>query len=238
MRLGRAITKGNHPMRRLTSGADEFRAAHWVAELFRQLGYKVEQNVFVGGIELDLVIEHDGMRSPVDVIFPNNPVNLSRIVEKAARLAPIAHTQGYVSPIIAVLAPVTAQAKKFAGESHHARIWDISALREKAESFPELRQKLAALTGESEADAVATQRDKGEQCAEAMLIERLEKHQKYGDLSFTEYELLCQEVMTLLFDPHLYGFERQAKTSDGANLRLHLPDQTGRSLLGLFAWRF
>jgi hypothetical protein len=221
MRVGRLQASGVTQMLGARSGALHAhrgtQAKDWIAELFRQLGYKVEQNVFVGGIELDLLVEHDGVRSPVDVIiYSNNPVSLSRIVEKAARLAPIAHTQGYVSPIIAVLGPVTLQAKHFARESHHARIWDIAVLREKAKSFPELRQKLAALRGGAE-QGVVTQRDKEERHEEATLIERLEQHHKYGGLSPTEYEILCQEVMTFLFDPDLYGFERQTKTSDGAN---------------------
>jgi hypothetical protein len=194
-----------------------FQAEDWVAELFRELGYNVEQNVFIGGIELDLVVERDGLRSPVDVIFSNHPVNLSRILEKAARLAPIVETHGYVSSVIVVLGPVTAHAKHFAAESHHARIWDISVLRERSKSLPELRKKLAALTGESEPYGIVTQRDKEELRTEATLIERLEQHYKYGALSPAEYELLCQEVMTFLFDPDLYGFERQARTSDGAN---------------------
>lgn len=49
------------------------------------------------------------------------------------------------------------------------------------------------------------------------LIERLQNHEDTGGLSSHEYERLCLEVFAFLFDPDLYGFQAQAKTSDGAN---------------------
>jgi hypothetical protein len=49
------------------------------------------------------------------------------------------------------------------------------------------------------------------------LIRRLTDHEEHGEMSPADYEALCQEVMAFLFDPHLYGFQSQAKTTDGAN---------------------
>jgi hypothetical protein len=202
-------------------------AEDWVSELFRELGYNVRQSVFIGGIAVDFVVEREGVRSPVEVIFddrggdprrrPNRPENLREILETAARLASIVQAHGYVSPVIVVLAPVTAEVKRFASHNHHAEIWDISVLHERSKSLPELRKKLASLTEEGEPYGGVTQRDKEERHTKATLIERVEQHYKSGALSPVDYELLCQEVMTFLFDPHLYGFERQARTSDGAN---------------------
>jgi hypothetical protein len=221
MRVEGSHEQGYEPAPQLTSIADmrrRFQAEDWVSELFRALGYNVEeQSVFIGGISVDLVVERDGVRSPVEVIFSNRPVNLSRIMEEAARLDSIVQAHGYVSPVIIVFGRVTTAAKHFAAQSHQARIWDISVLRERSKSLPELRKKLAALTEEGEPDGVVTQRGKEERHTKATLIKRVEQHYKYGALSPAEYELLCQEVMTFLFDPHLYGFERQARTSDDAN---------------------
>ena len=47
-----------------------YAAEEFVAELFRRLGYEVLRNVRIAGMEVDLVIQRDGLRSPVEVTAP------------------------------------------------------------------------------------------------------------------------------------------------------------------------
>ncbi|TPI52677.1 hypothetical protein FJ420_32320 [Mesorhizobium sp. B3-1-3] len=49
------------------------------------------------------------------------------------------------------------------------------------------------------------------------LSTRLQAHIDGDDISPSEYEALCMAVLIKLFDPTLYGFEKQATTTDGGN---------------------
>ena len=49
------------------------------------------------------------------------------------------------------------------------------------------------------------------------LIVRLGAHLRQNVLTPSDYEELCQEVFVHLFDPDLYGFQRQSATTDGGN---------------------
>ncbi|OAP38447.1 hypothetical protein AU381_23050 [Sinorhizobium glycinis] len=50
------------------------------------------------------------------------------------------------------------------------------------------------------------------------LIGKLKQHSvNKNALTPSEYETLCMSVFVKLFDPHLYGFEKQAETTDGGN---------------------
>jgi hypothetical protein len=195
-----------------------FLVEDWVAELFSRLGYKVELYQIISGVNVDLVIERDGIRSPVEVkSTPRFP--LSALVTLAARLQSITSlSREHVSPLIVVAGHLTPQARNWAAHTFDIRVWDISELREKARPFPDLYQKLTQIL---DPDTVAFESsvESGPRQSDITndLIRRLTEHEKNGGLSPTQYEELCQEVVTFLFDPDLYGFERQARTSDGAN---------------------
>jgi hypothetical protein len=49
------------------------------------------------------------------------------------------------------------------------------------------------------------------------LIKQWEDHEQQGGLTPTEYEKLCQNTVTYLFQPYLQGFRKQLTTTDGAN---------------------
>jgi hypothetical protein len=188
-----------------------------VAELFRQLGYEVELQAIAAGVRVDLLVGRDGILSPVEVIS-SRLVNLQQLLQKGARLHSIAQSDPrYVSPIVAVLGSLTPQAKHWAAERFDTRVWDISVLLQKATPFRELYQKLNAFIGGDEKVGSKLLPDQGQRDATLRLIGRLNEHEEQGVLSPAEYEQLCQEAVTFLFDPDLYGFERQAKTSDGSN---------------------
>jgi hypothetical protein len=46
-----------------------YEAVEFASELFERLGYKVQQESIVGGINVDLIVERDGLRSPVEVKY-------------------------------------------------------------------------------------------------------------------------------------------------------------------------
>jgi hypothetical protein len=82
-----------------------FQVEDVVAELFRRLGYKVDANLIIGGVKVHLVVEHDGIRSPV-VASPLIRLRLRTLIEMAAQLHSLRYS-GYDNPPVAVLAPPT-----------------------------------------------------------------------------------------------------------------------------------
>jgi Holliday junction resolvase-like predicted endonuclease len=76
-------------------------AEDFVAELFRQLGYTVARNVRLQGVEIDLVIERNGQRSPVEV---STRASLGKIRTDAARLSAIMESpEAIQNPILVIL---------------------------------------------------------------------------------------------------------------------------------------
>jgi hypothetical protein len=181
-----------------------FDAEDLVADLFHRMGYRVRRNVSVFGIQVDMIIERDGLESPVEITVAQRPLGLADIRDLHYPLHQLVRMGGYVSPIICVLGTINAAAKNYIASMSGFRVWDIDELRERARPYADLHRRLGA-----------KQKEIAERAAE--LIKNLTKHENSGGLSADEYERLCQKVTTFLFDPHLYGFERQSGTSDGAN---------------------
>lgn len=206
-----------------------FLAEDWAADLLRDLGYSVVQNPLVGGVQVDLIVERDGLQSPVEVIFRSSLVPLSSIREKVLRFLPLIDSGNYVSPLVLVLGKTTQQAKEFASTMFGTRVWDLEVLRQRAKPFPRLLDRLEQLLTEKHESRSKNQSDQNDVPEERQntanerktetenLTERLRLHKEQGELTPREYEELCQETVTFLFDPDLYGFEKQAQTSDGGN---------------------
>ena len=108
-----------------------YTAAELVAELFRRLGYGVKRSVPVAGMVVDLVIERDGLRSPVELIAPTSGlVPLDKLRDVASRLLTLqAIKEGLVGPVIVIVGDATTAAKHFAEERFNLRIWDLDVLR-------------------------------------------------------------------------------------------------------------
>jgi hypothetical protein len=200
-----------------TKHKDHGRAAtNLIAELFHRLGYRVRRDVRAFGIQVDMVVERDGLESPVEVEMRSSVLGLAEVTELNARLTPLIHMGGYVSPIICVFGSVSAAAKDYAS-ARGLRIWDIYELREKARPYNDLYQRFGGLGGDIQPLPKETELQKETVKQADALIEKLAHHEIRGGLSPQQYEKLCQQVIAFLFDPHLYGFESQAETSDGAN---------------------
>ena len=192
-----------------------YRAEEWTANLFRALGYNVRSNVVAAGVEIDLVVCKDELSHPVEVKLRRfGKLGLNDVREAAARLGTVTATNAYASPILVVFGRVSAQALQWAQTQFHARIWDLEVLREKAQSFPALRRELDEIAGSEDEKPTQSAASEGEG---AKLVARLEAHLRSNTLTSTDYELLCQEVFVHLFDPDLYGFQRQTTTTDGGN---------------------
>ncbi|QOZ44782.1 hypothetical protein XH89_15840 [Bradyrhizobium sp. CCBAU 53340] len=185
-----------------------------IAELFRNMGYRVRRRVFAFGIEVDMIVEKDELKSPVEVkIRHKSHFGLQDIQDIYARFMPLVQVGGYVAPIICVFGRVSGAAKEFAKAQPGFRIWDIYELRERARPYHDVYQKFGGASGDKPLPKASKQAIEQAQ----LLIGRLVNHESDAGLTPQEYESLCQETAAFLFDPHLYGFERQTETSDGGN---------------------
>jgi hypothetical protein len=189
-------------------------AEDFVAELFRQLGYTVARNVRLQGVEIDLVIERNGQRSPVEV---STRASLGKIRTDAARLSAIMESpEAIQNPILVILGQIAPAAKDWAQAQYGLYVWDSDIILEKASPFPSLYQSIRDLIGHT--SGAAKPESQYLEINEASdLINKLETHIGNNHLSSSEYEDLCRRTFTFLFDPYLYGFKNQLKTSDGAN---------------------
>jgi hypothetical protein len=187
-----------------------FELVDWVAELFQQLCYNVQKEIRIGGVGVDLLVTRDKISIPVEV---SRSASLRIIREKAARLHSIREVApSYGRPLLITLASLKRETKDWTKGEFGIELWDQPILYEEAKPFKPLVRRLSALYGEESTDGDGQPSDQAN-----ALIRRLTDHEERGDISPAEYEALCQEVMAFLFDPYLYGFEPQAKTTDGAN---------------------
>ncbi|RVT93087.1 hypothetical protein [Sphingomonas crocodyli] len=116
-------------------------------------------------------------------------------------------------PILVVFSELSSATQAWAQDQYDIEIWDVDILRERAAQFPELANRFEALTGSVTDEPVP-------QSAEPIthkLQSELTEHVRDNVLTPTQYEELCMRVFMHLFDPDLYGFAKQASTSDGAN---------------------
>ncbi|TPQ40119.1 hypothetical protein C2U70_05780 [Bradyrhizobium guangdongense] len=191
------------------------RAEKWTVKLFQALGYSVTHSPIVEGFQIDLVVRKDDLSHPVEVkLRPATLFGMHELAREALRLRTITTNSKLTSPILVLFGMVSRQARSWSQNEYGFRLWDIDVLREKAQPFPNLLRELNEIVAGSPALPILTAATKGE--AER-LIEQLEDHLRQNTLSPSDYEKLCQEVFVYLFDPDLYGFQRQSQTTDGAN---------------------
>jgi hypothetical protein len=207
-----------HPPMRLNDYAmNENELVNLIAELFRRLGYSVEREVRFNYVMFDLVISKDGLKSPVEIKIRNKNVGISDIVPIFNHLHTITFSDDMVSPIVVALPGLTAQAKDFARAQKSFRVWESDTLVDKSQPYPDLHKKLVHLMDSRAASAPPYSTDSTDDKEGRELIRRLEQHLAQNTLTANEYEQLCQQVFTYVFDPYLYDFRRQVGTSDGAN---------------------
>ena len=180
-----------------------------VADLLRQKlkGDRVKQYEMVGGREVDLILEHKGRRTPVQVSTGGRMPRLRAIAQSLKDI----EESDLSSPIIVVGEKVTDEAKTWAQEQYSIEIWDLDYLLDAAGPFPGILDRLHQYSkgvGQREVSSGKTN---------AALLRSLAGHIAENTLTPADYESLCMSVCKDLFAPHLYGFERQTKTSDSGN---------------------
>lgn len=187
----------------------------WTARLFQALGYSVEREVLVRGFHVDLVVRKEDLAHPVEVKYRRSSLlGMSDLVHASMQLRAVSETSDFVAPILVVLGGISAGARNWSQNQFGLRLWDLDTLREKARAFPSLSTELEALV----AGVPTVERPNPADVSEGdRLIAALEAHLSENVLSPRAYEELCQEVFVHLFNPDLYGFQRQAATTDGAN---------------------
>ncbi|KAL0630511.1 hypothetical protein Q9L58_010644, partial [Maublancomyces gigas] len=197
---------------------DRYAAAErFLADLFRRHGYRVDREVRINGVRVDMVIESpDGIRSPVEVKWYRKPLPTQTVVEIIHMLETTAYGDNLVSPIIVSFSGFSQSAKAILQRKGNFRFWDESILREKASQHQDLRHRLENLiTGEPTAPeerqppSVAREAD--------LLVGQLQEHILENNLTPSAYEKLCMQVFSHVFSPNLYGFKPQSETTDGAN---------------------
>jgi hypothetical protein len=181
------------------------------AALFERLGYDVQQEVRAGGLIIDMLVERDGLRSPVEVTSSKAATVVARLRATAERLSSIADAS-LARPIIVVGARLTPPAKAWAMEQFDGEVWDLADLLRLAQPYPDLAKRVQAFS-----ETLPNERHPLADDPSASLRNTLTEHTRENNLTPSEYEAVCMSVFKELFDPHLYGFQSQARTSDGGN---------------------
>lgn len=191
-----------------------FRAEELVAELFHALGYRVQREEAVSGARIDIVATKDETAILVEVVSTADSRNiLNKLRADAARLQSVISIGDGKEAVIAVVAPLSSAAKEWSESQFHVSVWDIDILLSKAAPFAKLRKQFEDLTSSSPHRPAEPDNDLGRD-----LIRELNDHiREKSTHTPSQYEDLCQRVFTYVFDPTLYGFKKQAHTSDGAN---------------------
>ena len=113
-----------------------------------------------------------------------------------------------------MLGPLSPAAKEWSESQFGLNVWDLETLLSKAQPFPELHRQLKDFATSIPARPSAPRDVAGNPGAN--LIGELQRHIQENTLTPSGYEELCRHVFVYVFDPHLYGFKRQAQTSDGS----------------------
>jgi len=181
------------------------------AALFQRMGYRVEHEIRAGGVILDMLVERDGLRSPVEVTTSNSATIVGRLRTTAERLSSLADPE-LTRPIIVVGSPLTPAAKAWSLDQFDGEVWDLADLTRLAEPYPDLLKRLQQFSARVVNERRVLPDDTNDRLQEA-----LSNHLRENTLTPSEYEALCMSVFKSLFDPYLYGFQSQARTSDGGN---------------------
>lgn len=193
---------------------DGFEFEDLVTALFKAIGYQVEQHAEIGRMSVDLLASKDGARHPVEASMVTRHMAMAKLRTIADRLKPLqAIESGFSKPIVVIGDRLTIEAKSWFQDEYGMDVWDLSDLEAKARPHHAISARLSKLFKKDERPEESETRDGEVEDLKRQLL----GHISGNALSATEYERLCMAVFIALFDPHLYGFEKQAKTTDGAN---------------------
>jgi len=187
-----------------------------VADAYRRLGYIVHEQQIVRGLQVDLVIERGVQKTPVEVVGTSGAGQIDRLRRDTLRLSALRVADIWSGkPIIVVskfATPVTAHWARHQTEVSIVTLTDLLVEAAAADPAPSFE------TAYSAPEDIEARRAEARAEKSANLIHRLRVHDQDRDaLTPGEYEALCMEVFTFLFDPNLFGFETQEETTDGAN---------------------
>jgi hypothetical protein len=211
----------NIPPELLRPGPSHFAAAGYAAEdavarLYRRLGYDVRQRVMMAALEIDMLIERDGVRTPVEVTGTSGRMQIDRLRRAVVRLSSLTGLDPYGGrPILVVVGEMSPATAHWAKHQEDVDITTLAALE--AAAGPD-----TVPVDVDEADAQHAANDERQSLERvekrAALVFRLTEHEAGRlELSPKEFESLCMEVFVFLFDPVLLGFKAQARTTDDAN---------------------
>ncbi|WP_157814337.1 hypothetical protein [Rhizobium sullae] len=197
-----------------TTGED---ATDLVIGLLENLGYRIERDVRINGVRVDIVAENaEGERSPVEITAPPIFLGYSETAEIMHRLDTTLFDGAFTRPLIISFAGFSEGAHEILKDSHKYRYWTAWDLLEKSKRFPATYEKLSRFVHATPSEGrTPIQQDVASE--RASLLEMLENPQSAEKLSPTEYENLCMQVFSHVFTPKLYGFAKQFRTTDGAN---------------------
>ncbi len=183
-----------------------------VANLFEKLGYSVEREFRIGRMEIDLIVRRDGSVIPVEVSVVKATSAMAKLRADAERLRSLIDTvEGLSTPIIVIASDLTLAAKEWSESEYDVHVWDMQELVRQAAPFPEITKEISNFRGENPKPTLAVDEEIN------TLKMQLGAHIEANNLKPAEYEALCMSVFIRLFDPHLYGFQKQAQTTDGGN---------------------
>lgn len=187
-----------------------------VAEAFRQLGYVVHQEVLLGPLEIDLVIEKDAQRTPVQVIASGRPIQSDRLRQEIVRLSTLRGADIWTGvPIIVTATDMTLATRHWA--SHQKDVIVRSLMELEAEAGGGEPTAHVEASGPPPTAFETEPSDSRRHARDGLIQELRDHYDGVMPLSATDFELLCLRTFTFLFDPDLFGFERQGRTADGGN---------------------
>jgi hypothetical protein len=190
-----------------------FEIEDWVADLFRGLGYGATIEGEIGDLSVDILVERDGVRTPVEIVAVRGSATMAKVRADAERIRSYrALEPNFAKPIIVVISTLSVEAKAWTESQYDVEVWDLEVLRERTAGLPALSRRLHTIVAPD-----ATPVPEPPDPVNERLREELTEHIVTNTLSASGYEDLCMRVFIHLFDPDLYGFEKQAETTDGAN---------------------
>lgn len=185
----------------------------WIGDLFRNLGFEVYAEAQFGEAEVDLLVQCEGVRRPVEISSVRGGAIMAKVRRDGERLRALrALIPEAGVPIVATLGQMSAEARAWAEQQYNIEVWDFDRLRELAKSSAALLHRLESIAG--------TYQEAPGPAADPTNLDlrgRLAAHIKTNEMTPSDFEDLCLKVFVHLFDPVLYGFEKQASTSDGGN---------------------
>jgi len=184
-------------------------------ELLAALGYEIVHRTEPGNSGPDLLVQKDAQLRPVEMAAPRKDLAMAKLDVTAQRVRSISNAMpDFGRPIVMILAELTDAARAWTEQQYDLDVWDLSVLQRQTAAFPALAARLQTI---HDGDSVVLAEAQPNETTES-LRKQLEEHLADKErLTPYDYEGLCLNVFSHLFDPFLYGFERQAQTTDGGN---------------------